>query len=939
MENTQRCASGYKIFGQEIIGAFTFTNYRLVTVCLGLLNAALLIVAIVIGIKCANVKEGSLNASHLAVTSELDYLRSNHSDLTKAEEEANRALETARKNHTQLKVKIEQLKAINDDYQRQYVALRKEKGILQSDVSSLEGTCGRCPPGWILLNSSCYFLSSTVSPTVRKTWSDSRDDCISRGSDLVVIDDQEEQKFVSVVIENASKGRNVWENGFWIGLTDAGEEGTWLWINNVTEVEQRYWKDGEPNDMGRAGEDCALVFPSPSNPWKTRNDANCQQHQTLWICEKTSDYNKLTDTHLTLDDTKAISKEPVRNLNSSKTAEENIKSAKKQLASELSLQKETKWEFEYQTKRSTEYQKKIDKMTTDIMMLRSNLPLISERSVTGAKAKDLEVPQSDAAPLTVELNYLRNRSGIIQAKLDAQAKLVKERNNHVELKLQVKQKKALTDTLQRRIETLQIEKTSLQSNKTALEKSCGRCPPGWILLKLSCYYFSRNEMASRKNWSDSRADCLSKKADLLVINSLEEQQLISENFVRQTGGVSWWEGGYWMGLTDVATEGTWVWVNNVTEVSPLYWRSGQPSHSGPLRGNCGAFLHYTDNLKTWFNANCTDTLLNWICEKELKETFLILTAKMGDGENSGGFFESTYNKLVSQEDVRVDERPFYSTQGRQRVSMSKLRSASSVNHYKCLAVGLAALATFLLAVNIGLGVYYSKLTDGKHLITDIGSEMAKVRANYDSAIQARDEAKKQLEKELSEQQITKWELDHQTRRNRDYEKQADKIQTDLAALRSHIPMIKEGCRHCLPGWTFMNSVCYFFAFPDSLSRRSWPDARQFCKKQGGDLAVMNTREKHLAAMELINSYHDHTRNIYNSGFWIGLRDSEEEGTWRWLDGTSMADGYWNDGEPNNQNNEDCAAMYPRINPFKGWNDAPCSYGLKWICEMASRSIG
>ncbi|XP_047467397.1 CD209 antigen-like protein B [Mugil cephalus] len=236
-----------------------------------------------------------------------------------------------------------------------------------------------------------------------------------------------------------------------------------------------------------------------------------------------------------------------------------------------------------------------------------------------AKAKDLEVPQSDAAPLTVELNYLRNRSGIIQAKLDAQAKLVKERNNHVELKLQVKQKKALTDTLQRRIETLQIEKTSLQSNKTALEKSCGRCPPGWILLKLSCYYFSRNEMASRKNWSDSRADCLSKKADLLVINSLEEQQLISENFVRQTGGVSWWEGGYWMGLTDVATEGTWVWVNNVTEVSPLYWRSGQPSHSGPLRGNCGAFLHYTDNLKTWFNANCTDTLLNWICEKELKE--------------------------------------------------------------------------------------------------------------------------------------------------------------------------------------------------------------------------------------------------------------------------------------------------------------------------------
>lgn len=87
----------------------------------------------------------------------------------------------------------------------------------------------------------------------------------------------------------------------------------------------------------------------------------------------------------------------------------------------------------------------------------------------------------------------------------------------------------------------------------------------------------------------------------------------------------------------------------------------------------------------------------------------------------------------------------------------------------------------------------SKLRDGNHLITDIGSEMAKLQASYNSAVQSRDEAKKQLAKEMSLQQITKWELDHQTRRNADYEKQADKIQTDIAALRSHIPMISGFC--------------------------------------------------------------------------------------------------------------------------------------------------
>lgn len=51
------------------------------------------------------------------------------------------------------------------------------------------------------------------------------------------------------------------------------------------------------------------------------------------------------------------------------------------------------------------------------------------------------------------------------------------------------------------------------------------------------------------------------------------------------------------------------------------------------------------------------------------------------------------------------------------------------------------------------------------------------------------------------------------------------------------------------------------------------------------------------------------------------------------------DRYWNDGEPNNQYNEDCAAVYPKTNPFKSWNDAPCNYNLKWICEMQPRSVG
>lgn len=75
---------------------------------------------------------------------------------------------------------------------------------------------------------------------------------------------------------------------------------------------------------------------------------------------------------------------------------------------------------------------------------------------------------------------------------------------------------------------------------------------------------------------------------------------------------------------------------------------------------------------------------------------------------------------------------------------------------------------------------------------DISAEVAKLQAAYDAAIWHRDEAKKQLAREIREQQITKWELDHQKSRRMDYLKLRDNILMEIAALKSHIPMISEG---------------------------------------------------------------------------------------------------------------------------------------------------
>ncbi|XP_071355031.1 macrophage mannose receptor 1-like [Trachinotus anak] len=594
-----------------------------------------------------------------------------------------------------------------------------------------------------------------------------------------------------------------------------------------------------------------------------------------------------------------------------------------------------------------------------------NAVLLIAGVVTGiycAKAQDLQISYSAAAPLIAELNHLRNHSGIIKAKVEAQAALMRERASHLQLKLQVNQKKTISDGLQEQLETLYTEKTNIKSNLTALEESCGRCLQGWMFLKSSCYYFSYRSSKNKKNWPDSRADCISQGGDLLVINNFEEQQLMSDNFPKLMSSGSYFEQGFWIGLSENVAEEKWVWVDNTTVVETMYWRNGQPSRNEPQSRGCAAFNYYSDARRTWYNANCHDHELKWICEMEpncllcptppytrgnvltnslsqgqSRPTALISTGKMEDKENLAGTFDSTYDKLDSQEDFNTDDQALYSNQDKQQVSMSVVRPESIMNHYRRLAVSLTVLAVILLVIDIGLGVYYSKLTGGHMTITDVNREITKLQAVYNAAIQSRDDTKKELAKEISEQQHTTWELEHQGRRNKDYEKQVDKMKTRISVLKTHLPMITEGCRHCLPGWTFMNSACYYFPFSDTISRRPWNEARQFCKNQGGDLAVIESVEKNMGVTNLINSYNDPTRPLSQSGFWIGLRDVEEEGIWKWLDGRRLYEGYWNDGEPNNQNNEDCAATYPRSNHFMAWNDAPCSYNLKWICEMAPRS--
>ncbi|XP_048830663.1 hepatic lectin-like [Brienomyrus brachyistius] len=172
------------------------------------------------------------------------------------------------------------------------------------------------------------------------------------------------------------------------------------------------------------------------------------------------------------------------------------------------------------------------------------------------------------------------------------------------------------EQLQKKIESLLVEKKDLQSLVSMHENSCGKCLPGWRLFDSRCYYFSYHESKPKKSWSGGREDCITKGADLAVVDSEQKQLFLMRTITSMSLGraYSWHLAGFWLGLRDVHVEGTWKWLNG-TQLTVGYWMDGEPNDTYSEE-DCAAIYPISDLLKSWNDAPC-NYLLNWICESEL----------------------------------------------------------------------------------------------------------------------------------------------------------------------------------------------------------------------------------------------------------------------------------------------------------------------------------
>ncbi|MED6285635.1 hypothetical protein CHARACLAT_031153 [Characodon lateralis] len=116
----------------------------------------------------------------------------------------------------------------------------------------------------------------------------------------------------------------------------------------------------------------------------------------------------------------------------------------------------------------------------------------------------------------------------------------------------------------------------------------------------SVYYIS----STMKTWKESRRDCLERGADLVIINSKEEQELLR-----------WFQNRIWIGLTDADIEGEWKWVDG-TQLITSYWGLGEPNSFEGKDEDCGE-INFSKQENNWNDAPC-NLKKYWICEKKLQ---------------------------------------------------------------------------------------------------------------------------------------------------------------------------------------------------------------------------------------------------------------------------------------------------------------------------------
>ena len=123
---------------------------------------------------------------------------------------------------------------------------------------------------------------------------------------------------------------------------------------------------------------------------------------------------------------------------------------------------------------------------------------------------------------------------------------------------------------------------------------------------------------------------------------------------------------------------------------------------------------------------------------------------------------------------------------------------------------------------------------------------------------------------------------------------------------------------CPGGWDKKGMHCYLW----SNITKTWREAEEYCNQIGGHLAFVKNEEIDKYIRSKVGQIPDKDHDFYNHPTypWIGGTDQEQEGNWKWSDGSPFNFTKWGNGQPDDYKKcEDCL-QFNGERTIDGWND-------------------
>ncbi|KAL7385049.1 hypothetical protein ABVT39_014388 [Epinephelus coioides] len=151
----------------------------------------------------------------------------------------------------------------------------------------------------------------------------------------------------------------------------------------------------------------------------------------------------------------------------------------------------------------------------------------------------------------------------------------------------------------------------------------------------------------------------------------------------------------------------------------------------------------------------------------------------------------------------------------------------------------------------------------------------------------------------------------------------DQLKARITEMTEELKKLVSKEKTCPAGWRMFSGACYLLS---SVSG-SWDKGREDCRGRGADLVVIDSFAEQIFLIE-----------VTQENAWIGLTDRDEEGTWKWTDGTPLTLSNWEVNQPDNGGGDPQWGEEDCVNVLYGrkWNDLSCETLMRWICEKTAQ---